>query len=40
MNNVNERTLVSVAKELGESASADALPRLAELIASESPLVR
>jgi len=40
MNNVNERKLVSVAKELGESASVDALPRLAELVVSESPLVR
>jgi len=40
MNNVNERKLVSVAKELGESAYADALQRLAELVESESPLVR
>jgi hypothetical protein len=40
MNNSNERKLVSIAKELGESASADALPKLAELIHSESPLVR
>jgi hypothetical protein len=40
MNNVNERKLVSVAKELGESASADALLKLAELVSSESPLVR
>jgi disulfide oxidoreductase YuzD len=40
MNNLNERKLASRAKELGESASADALPKLAELVKSESPLVR
>ncbi|MDA3800364.1 MAG: hypothetical protein PF692_14965 [Kiritimatiellae bacterium] len=40
MNNQNERKLVAVAKALGESASADALPKLVELVHSESPLVR
>ena len=40
MNLSNERKLAARAKELGESAHADALPELAELIRSESPLVR
>jgi hypothetical protein len=40
LNNQNERKLVAVAKALGESASADALPKLVELVHSESPLVR
>ncbi len=36
----NERTLAARAKELGETADAGVLPELAELIRSESPLVR
>jgi hypothetical protein len=40
MNHANERRLAARATALGESASAAVLPELAELIRSESPLVR
>lgn len=40
MNIGNERKLAARVKALGDSASADALPELAELTRSESPLVR
>ena len=40
MNSTNERKLASHAKELGESANAEAFSELAELTLSSSPLVR
>lgn len=40
MNLSNERRLAARAKDLGEGASAEALPELASLVRSESPLVR
>lgn len=40
MNHANETRLAARAKSLGESASADALPKLTELTRSASPLVR
>ncbi len=40
MNLSNERRLAARAKDLGEGASAEALPELATLVRSESPLVR
>jgi len=40
MNAANERRLATRATALGESASADAFPELAEFTRSESPLVR
>ncbi len=40
MDLVNERQLAARAKALGESASVDAFPELAEFTRSESPLVR
>jgi HEAT repeat protein len=40
VNTANERRLAARATALGEGASADAFPELAEFIRSESPLVR
>lgn len=40
MNLKNERILAARAKELGETPDAAVLPELAQLIRSESPLVR
>lgn len=40
MDHANERRLAARAKDLGESASAEALPELAELTRSASPLAR
>ena len=40
MNVANERRLAARATELGECASADVFPELAEFVRSESPLVR
>ena len=40
MNLANERKLAARAKALGETASAGAFPELADLVRSESPLVR
>jgi HEAT repeat protein len=40
MNSANEKKLAARATELGKSADPDAFSELAELVASESPLVR